>query len=176
MKQSKTALSESQRVSTRSSGLHTPCVRTLEEAVDGFMKIKYQKEGVRKQAGHHCGTLLLVPRILTQPVSSLDQNPECQQKNKLKLREGKHLSQVAQPKTILGLSDPKAQSFFPLQCCLTLLRTVPSQERGIDSAGISRHEVVPYQKHPETLLMAICFSSYTQYTLPSRLPIHFLAS
>lgn len=60
LKQSKTALSESQRVSTRSSGLHTPCVRTLEEAVDGFMKIKYQKEGVRKQAGHHCGTLLLV--------------------------------------------------------------------------------------------------------------------
>lgn len=114
--------------------------------------------------------------ILTQPVSSLDQNPECQQKNKLKLREGKHLSQVAQPKTILGLSDPKAQSFFPLQCCLTVLRTVPSQERGIDSAGISRHEVVPYQKHPETFLMAICFSSYTQDTLPSRLPIHFLAS
>lgn len=59
-----------------------------------------------------------VPRTHTQPgvslhtVSSLDQNPGCQQKNKLNLREGKHLTQVAQLKTILGLSEPKTQSFF----------------------------------------------------------------
>lgn len=54
-----------------------------------------------------------VPRILTQPVSSLDQNPECQQKNKLKLREGKHLSQVAQPKTILGYSSQQTAYSLP---------------------------------------------------------------